>query len=230
MSGRPRPPARRWLPLVATALLAAGCTAVPRGAYFAPPSAPGVAALAQSLYRAAQAAGDDPARYGFAMVATREIRALNGDDGVFYFSEGLARLPAAQMDALVAQAVAHEILDHAGTRRRLSLGLSAGFTAVGLVVPGLGLADLVVNPLVVRAFTRDQEVAADRRAVEILRAMGYEQPRRVLAAALRAAAVVNGPPAGGLLAREPALDDRLALLDPLEPAAETAATAPTAPR
>ena len=41
-----------------------------------------------------------------------------------------------------------------GQRRSLSLGLSAGFTVLGIVVPGAGLLDLLVSPLVVRAYTR----------------------------------------------------------------------------
>jgi Zn-dependent protease with chaperone function len=77
--------------------------------------------------------------------------------------------------------------------------------------------DLVVNPLVVRAFTRDQEIAADLKAADILRAMGHEAPRRTLADALRAAAIINGRPAGGFLATEPTLEERLAALQPLEP-------------
>ena len=51
----------------------------------------------------------------------------------------------------------------------------------------------------------------------------------MLAAALSAAAAVNGPATGGLLATEPPLADRLAQLEPLEPLAEVAAHAP-APR
>ncbi len=41
---------------------------------------------------------------------------------------------------------------------------------------GVGLLDFMVNPLVVRVFSRNQELAADRRAVEILRDMGDPAP------------------------------------------------------
>ena len=78
-----------------------------------------------------------------------------------------------------------------------------------------------MNPLVIRAFSREQELEADQRAIEILRDMGHEAPRRTLADALRAAAAVNPPPSPlfeqRLLAREPDLADRLAALEPLEP-------------
>jgi hypothetical protein len=76
----------------------------------------------------------------------------------------------------VAHEVAHELLGHRGQRRTLSLGLSAGFTMLGVLVPGTGLLDLLVTPLVVRAYTREQEMAADRKAVELLRSIGYDAP------------------------------------------------------
>jgi Zn-dependent protease with chaperone function len=164
----------------------------------------------------ARALGDEPTRYSFALLATRDVSTFSADDATFYFSERLARQPRAVVDALVAREVAHEVLGHAGQRRALTLSLSAGFTVLGIVVPGAGLLDLALNPLIVRAFSRDQVVAADLRAVEILRGMGHPAPRTVLANALRAAYAINGPRGGGWLAAEPSLDHRLAVLEPLE--------------
>lgn len=208
---------RRRLALFAVVFLSTACATFPDGAYFPAPGGTETAAVSHALYRAARAAGDDPSRYSFALVRTRTVTALSAEDATFYFSEGLARQPAPHVEALVAREVAHEVLGHAGQRRAVSLSLSAGFTVLGVVVPGLSLIDFVVNPLVVRAFTRDQEIATDLKAVEILRSMGHESPRRTVADALRAAAAVNGPSRSGLLASEPSLDDRLAALEPLEP-------------
>lgn len=199
-------------------LLCAGCVSThPEHAYYATPSSPQSVLLAQTLYRAARAAGDDPTRYSFAMIRRRDVVAFNADDAIFYFSEGLASQSPAVIDALLAHEVAHELLGHAGRRAAVSIGVTAGFTILGVVVPSLSLVDLVANPLIVRAFNRDQEIAADLKAVDVLRAMGYETPRRALADALRAAAAINGPDAGGFLATEPTLADRLTALEPLEP-------------
>jgi len=221
---------RRGCALVALVVLTAGCGLVssyPHGAYFPPPGNPDTLALARTLYRAAQAAGDDPERYSFALFKSSQVVGYAADDATFYFSEALTRLPERQRDALVAQKVAHEALGHAGQRRALSISISAGFTVLGFVVPGLGLVDFVANPLIVRAFTRDQVIAADLKAVEILRTMGDEAPRRTLAETLRAAAAVNRPRKGGpLLAAEPALEYRLAALEPLEPVTALALRAP----
>ncbi len=212
----------RWAGLLVAVMLGTSAcallpTPVPERAYSPDTTNPRTKLLSETLYRAAVAAGDDPARYSFAMLKTWKVTAVTATEGVFYFSEGLAAQAPAHVDAFVAQEVAHEVLGHAGKRRALSLGVSGGFTVIGFVVPGLGLMDFLVNPVIVRAFTRDQTIDADRKAVEILRAMGHDTPRRTLAAALHAAAALNGPRKGGpLLATEPDLADRLVALEPLE--------------
>src|SRR5712691_8192141 len=192
---------RRVAFLVLLVVGLAGCATIPDGAYF-PDRSPRTTAVANSLYRAAQAAGDDPARYSFALIKTQQISAFSsgGDDAVFYFSDRLAALPSPHLDALVAREVAHEVLGHAGQRRALSIGITGTFTVLGLFVPGLSVADWVVNPLIVRAFTRDQVISADLRSIEIIRAMGHELPRRTLVNALHAVEATNGAHPGGLLA------------------------------
>ena len=210
----------RCVLVLALLLLTTACASAPDRAYYPTPGTTGSTAVSHALFRAAQAAGDDPQRYSFALIQTRDVYSFSADDATFYFSDGLARQPAAHVDALVAHEVAHEILGHAGRRRALALSLHAGFTVLGVVVPGAGLLDLVASPLIVRAFTRDQEIAADRKAVEILRAMGYESPARTMAQALTAAHEVNGAEASGALSTAPPLSDRLAALSALDPRAK----------
>ena len=215
---------RRSLALVTVLILATGCALIPPShpdaSYYPSPRDPAAARIAHTLHRASQAVGDDPDRYSFAFIQTRAVTSFVADDATFYFSDGLARLPQRHVDALVAQAVAHEVLGHTGKRRTVTMSISAGFAVLGLIMPGLGLADFVVNPLVVRAYSREQELDADQRTIEILRDMGHTTPRLVLAGALRAAAAAN-PLASSfveqrILARAPDLEDRLAALEPLE--------------
>ena len=197
-------------------LVTTACTTVPDRTYYPDPASAETRMLAEALWRAAKAASDDPNEYSFAMIRSKHVGAYTVEDATFYFTEGLARQPGPVVDALVAHEVAHELLGHIGQRRALVLSLGASFTVLGIMVPGAGLIDILTNPLIVRAFTRDQEIAADLKAVEVLRDMGYTAPRRVMADALRAAAKVNGAPRGGWLATEPALEDRLGPLEPLE--------------
>lgn len=222
---------RRALALLVIASFTSGCALVPPPhpelAYYPSPREPGTVTISQTLHRAVEAAGDDPARYSFALIQTRFITAYAAEDATFYFSDGLARQPQRCIDAIVAQKVAHEVLGHAAQRRTLSLVMTAGFAVLGLFMPGLGLADFVVNPLVVRAYSREQELAADQRAIEILTDMGHAAPRRTLADALRTAAAANPPVSRffeqRLLAIEPDLDDRLSALEPLEPGSRVVA-------
>src|ERR1700716_2743742 len=141
--------------LVGLTLVTTGCALIPPShpdlAYYPSPRDPGTIRIPRTLYRAAQAAGDNPTHYSFALIQTTAVTSFATDDAIFYFSDGLARLPQRHVDALVAQKVAHEILGHAGKRRTLSLSLTAGFAVIGIFMPGFGLADFVVNPLVVRA-------------------------------------------------------------------------------
>jgi Zn-dependent protease with chaperone function len=212
--------------LLGLTVLVTGCALIPPShpdlAYYPSSRDPGTIRISRTLYRAAQAAGDDPDRYSFALIQTMAVTSFAADHATFYFSDGFARLPQRHLDALVAQKVAHEILGHSVKRRTLSLLLTAGFAVVGLFMPGFGLADFVVNPLVVRAYSREQELDADPRALEILRDMGHSAPRGALAGALRAAAAANPPTSPyfeqRILAREPDLEARLAALEPLEPA------------
>ena len=212
----------RWavVSVFVLAFLGAGCAGLPEGTYYPAPGAPDTLRVANVLHRAAVAAGDDPARYSFALIKTRHPVAFTDEDATFYISDGLAQMPAPVLEAAIAHEVAHEVLDHVGTRRRMSAGMVGGFGAAGLVVPGVGLLDFMVNPLVIRAFSRKQELDADQRAVEILRGMGNPTPRRSLAEALRAmdsAPVKSQDGDGGALDTRPSLQARLAALEPLEP-------------
>jgi Zn-dependent protease with chaperone function len=207
------------MPLVALVTLAAGCAGLPAGTYYPAPGDPNTLRVANVLHRAAVAAGDDPSSYSFAFIQTRHPTAFTDRDATFYISDGLAQMPMPVLQAMIAHEVAHEVLDHVGTRRRMAVGMAGGFGAAGFFVPGAGLLDYMVNPLVVRAFSRKQELEADKRAVEILRDMGDPMPRRSLADALRAvdaAPVKSQGGDGGALDTRPTLQARLKALEPLE--------------
>ncbi|HEX9408785.1 MAG TPA: M48 family metalloprotease [Methylomirabilota bacterium] len=213
--------AGRTIALVLGLTLMTGCAGLPAGTYYPDPRDSNTTRVATTLYRAASAAGDDPKRYSFAFVRTQHPVAYTDEDATFYVSDGLAAMPMPVLEAVIAQAVAHEVLDHVGTRRRMSAGMTGGFSLAGFFVPGVGMLDFMINPLIVRAFSRQQDLDADKRAVEILRTMGDPTPRRSLAAALRAmdaAPVKSQEGSGGVLDTRPTLRARLDALEPLEPA------------
>ena len=210
---------RRGLAIAGAILLLAGCASVPPGAYLPSLTDPDALKVSHALYKAAQAAGDDPSRYSFALVRSTQAQAWTAEDATFYVTDGLARMPVHIVEPLIAHEVAHELLGHLGQKQALSLSITAGFAIIGVLVPGASLADFVVNPLIVRAYSRERELEADSRALEILQAMGYQAPRRALYLALQAADARNGKTKeeGGVLATHPKMTDRLAALQPLEP-------------
>ncbi|MFQ5897238.1 MAG: M48 family metalloprotease [Candidatus Methylomirabilia bacterium] len=221
-------PTPRLPALLALATLLAGCATVPPGTYFPGLSDPDTQKVSHALYRAAQAAGDDPARYSFALVMSQEAQAYSDRDATFYVTDGLARLPVPVVEAALAHEVAHEVLKHAEKRRRVWFSMSAGFAALGLAVPGAGFANLLVNPLVARAYSLKQQKQADAKAVEILRAMGYATPRRALATALRTIATFNkgARSTGSLLSPRLPLAERLAALEPPKPTSRLTRASP----
>lgn len=210
---------RRGLAIAGAILLLAGCASFPSGTYLPSPTDPDALKVSHALHKAARAGGDDPSRYSFALVRSAQAQAWTAEDATFYVTDGLARMPVHVLEPLIAHEVAHELLGHLGQKQALSLSITAGFAILGVLVPGASLADFVVNPLVVRAYSRDHELQADARALEILQAMGYQAPRRALYLALQAADTRNGKTKeeGGVLATHPKMTERLAALQPLEP-------------
>ena len=110
---------RRSLALLLLLVLTSGCALIPPThpdlAYYPSPRDPGTIKISQTLHRAAEAAGDDPDRYSFALIETSAVTAFAAEDATFYFSDGLVRQSQRCIDALVAQKVAHEILEHAAS-------------------------------------------------------------------------------------------------------------------
>ena len=210
---------RRGLAIAGAILLLAGCASVPSGTYLPSLTDPDALKVSHALYKAAQAAGDDASRYSFALVRSPQAQAWTAEDATFYVTDGLARMPVHNIEPLIAHEVAHELLGHLGQKQALSLSITAGFAIIGVLIPGASLADFVVNPLVMRAYSREHELQADARALEILQAMGYQAPRRALYLALQAADARNGKTKeeGGVLATHPKMTERLAALQPLEP-------------
>src|SRR5262249_1746814 len=134
----------RWLGVLGVVMLATSACAllpppVPDGAYFPDTKEPRTKRLSDTLYRPAVARGDDAVTYSVAMLQTTTVNAVPAEEGIFYFSAGLADQNPEHLAALVAPEVAHEVLGHVGKRRTLSLGVSGGFAVVGFVVPGFGL-------------------------------------------------------------------------------------------
>src|SRR3989442_13800276 len=92
---------RRLASLLVVIMILAACATHPDGAYYPQPQDPRTVTLSHTLYRAAQAAGDDPERYSFALIQPDAVTAFAAVDAPLYFSDGLARRRQADIAPLV---------------------------------------------------------------------------------------------------------------------------------
>jgi predicted Zn-dependent protease len=144
-----------------------------------------------------------------------EINAGNAGSCQFLVTMGLLqRANDEQLRGVLAHEVAHQDLGHVAKAQ--ALGAGANILAAGLqqLFPAAGVLAPIVGELGMRAYGRNEEYAADRHAVDILRKAGY--PKENLVEALTWIRRVSGNGGGGgFLSTHPALDDRIATIQRL---------------
>jgi predicted Zn-dependent protease len=127
--------------------------------------------------------------YTFVVLATDEVRAFSAPGGFVLVSRGL--LKNARNEDEVAGVVAHELahLKNRDAIRSVARSKSSSMlTALGTMVASIvgldslagallqsfeGAVDHAVTNLVVTGFSREQELAADKTSLELLRTAGY---------------------------------------------------------
>jgi len=132
---------------------------------------------------------------------------------VVYMSSGLLNEFADQdvVMPIVAHELSHYALQHIEKRAGASFGVTMLFTVAGVFIPGAGLGNLLVNPLVTNAYGRDQELDADKNAVKMLKNAGVENAVDVYCTALTVIIRKAGSDAKkwDLFAGHPPLEDRI---------------------
>lgn len=136
---------------------------------------------------------------------------------MFYVTEGaLNQLSDDVLDAVIAHEVAHEIAGHNSKRQLTSAAVTGVFMVLGAFVPGAGYLNHVVNPLVTRAYSREQELEADSIAAALIekRHGSLGRARHLMAFLERAAAArkVKGDEGGGIFDTHPHPEERQAQL------------------
>ncbi len=144
-----------------------------------------------------------------------EINAANAGSCQFLVTMGLLqRANDEQLRGVLAHEVAHQDLGHVAKAQ--AIGTGANILAAGLqqLFPAAGVLVPIVGELGMRAYGRNEEYAADRHAVDILRRAGYPKENLVDALTwIRRVSPVSG--SGGFLSTHPALDDRIATIQRL---------------
>ena len=137
-----------------------------------------------------------------------EINAANAGNCEFYVTMGLLRRANDdQLRGVLAHEIAHEDLGHVAKAQVLGAGLNILAAGLQQLFPAAGVLAPVAGELVVRGFSRSEELAADRHAVDILRRSGYSKDD--LLDALIWIRRTSGGGGGGFLSTHPDIDERI---------------------
>jgi predicted Zn-dependent protease len=144
-----------------------------------------------------------------------EINAANAGGGEFYVTTGLLEKASdEQLRGIMAHEIAHDDLGHVAKLQGLGVGLNLGVILLEQIIPGSSAVTPIAGSLIARGYSRNEEYAADRHGVEILRRAGYSKD--VLINALSwVSRTSGGGGEGGFLSTHPATEDRIAQLEKL---------------
>lgn len=144
-----------------------------------------------------------------------DINAANAGGGEFYVTTGLLeKANDEQLRGIMAHEIAHDDLGHVAKAQGLGVGLNLGVILLEQLIPGSSAVTPIAGSLIARGYSRNEEYAADRHGVEILRRAGYSKD--VLINALNwVSRSSRGGGGGGFLSTHPATEDRIAQLEKL---------------
>lgn len=144
-----------------------------------------------------------------------DINAANAGGGEFYVTTGLLeKANDEQLRGIMAHEIAHDDLGHVAKAQGLGVGLNLGVILLEQLIPGSSAVTPIAGSLIARGYSRNEEYAADRHGVEILRRAGYSKD--VLVNALNwVSRSSGGGGGGGFLSTHPATEDRIAQLEKL---------------
>jgi len=112
---------------------------------------------------------------------------------------------------VLAHEIAHEDLGHVAKLQVLGAGLNIGIVLLEQLIPGSSSVTPIAGSLIARGYSRNEEFAADRHGVEILRRAGYSKD--VMINALEwVTRTSGGAGGGGFLSTHPATEDRISEL------------------
>jgi predicted Zn-dependent protease len=187
----------------------------------AAPSAPDIRqvspAQAQRLYKImtpllkAMNNPKDPKQVYIGILDDEDINAANAGGAQFYVTRGLLqKANDQQLRGIMAHEIAHEDLGHVAKLQTLGVGLNLGVILLEELFPGSSAVTPIAGSLIVRGYSRSEESAADRHAVDILNRAGYSKTD--LINSLEWIERQSGGGGGGFLSTHPATADRIEAL------------------
>lgn len=139
------------------------------------------------------------------------INAANAGGGQFYVTTGLLqKANDDQLLAVLAHEVAHDDLGHVAKAQVLGAGLNIGMVLLDQIFPGSSAITPLAGQLIARGYSRNEEYAADRHGVELLKRIG--RSRDLMITTLQWLIDSTGGGKGGFLSTHPATGDRIEAL------------------
>jgi predicted Zn-dependent protease len=139
------------------------------------------------------------------------INAASAGGGEFQITTGLLqKANDAQLTGVLAHELAHDDLGHVAKARTLGAGLGIGIVILDQIFPGSGALTPMAGSLIANAYGRNEEYAADRHGVDILKRAGY--PAATMINTLTWLTQIESTSGGGFFATHPATSDRIEAL------------------
>ena len=140
-----------------------------------------------------------------------QINAANAGGGQFFVTTGLLeKANDDRLRAVLAHEIAHDDLNHVARAQMLAAGLGIGAAVLEQIFPGTGQVVPIAGELVARKYSRDEEFAADRHGVELLKRAGHS--KQVMIDGLTWLMQISGDSGGGFFSTHPGTEDRIARL------------------
>jgi Zn-dependent protease with chaperone function len=139
------------------------------------------------------------------------INAASGGGGAFYVTTGLLQKATdLHLAGVLAHELAHDDLGHVAKAQVLGVGLNIGMVILDQFFPGSSALTPIAGNLVANAYSRNEEYAADRHGIDILKRAGY--PAGTMVDTLTWLMQIEGADGGGFFATHPATADRIQAL------------------
>ena len=153
-----------------------------------------------------------PSQVKVGIIDDPTINAANAGNGEFYVTTGLLQKASDdQLLAVMAHEVAHDDLGHVAKAQALGTGLGIGAVILDQIIPGAGRVAPIAGALIQRKYSRNEEYAADRHGVELLKRVGRN--KEVMISTLTwLMSTEGGGSGGGFLSTHPETGDRIEVL------------------
>jgi predicted Zn-dependent protease len=139
------------------------------------------------------------------------INAASAGGGAFQVTTGLLqKANDVQLAGVLAHELAHDDLGHVAKAQTLGAGLGIGIVILDQIFPGSGALTPIAGRMIANAYSRNEEYAADRHGVDILKRAGY--PATTMMNTLTWLTQIESTSGGGFFATHPATSDRIEAL------------------